>query len=127
MDFRLRVPRIIEHILNAFQGGGASESVILLQNFCGVLARVINVFGGRLGHAFKGIEEIQIPAYILYLEKGLGGCRHASSLPNSAFNHGPLDVTGTHVPHRLNESVDSLRARHGPGTDFPDDVGLLIA
>src|SRR6266478_4332750 len=92
-----------------------------------ILSRVIDVLRCRLRHAFKGIEKIQFAAHLLHLEKRSGDGGHAPALPHSAFDDGSRNGTVGYVPHRLNKSVDSLRARHSPRAYFADDISLILA
>src|SRR5207302_9412347 len=128
IDSFSRVARPIEHFFHLLQRCVvAPVPRDILHNLRSLLSCVIDIFRRGLSHDFKSIEKIQFGAHILRLEKRSGNCGHAPPLPDPAFNDGSRYVICAHVPHGLNEGVDSIRASHSPRTDFTEDFGLILA
>src|SRR5271156_1746957 len=128
MNSLFRVTCLGKYALNkVYRRIGTPEAGIFLQKFGSLFARVIRVIRSWLGHPLKSIEEVQITPYIPQLQQRSCDRRHAASLPHSAFNNCSLNVVGAHVPYRLNQSIDSLCARHGKRPNLTNSIRLFFA
>src|SRR5438067_526441 len=127
VDSFLGIPSSENHFHDQFQWRIRTlVARILTHHLGGLPSRVITVARGRLRHALERIEQVQIAAHILHLQKRSRDGGHTASLPHAALDDGSRDAVCTYVTHGLNERVDSLRTRHRPRPHSANDFDLFL-
>jgi hypothetical protein len=96
MDQSLWILRQGECFGHSFSRGVAPHQILfssstLFQQAFGRFPGYRDIMGTRFGHPFKGIEKIQVSVSCANIRERPRDRHHASTTPDAAFDHRPLD------------------------------------
>ena len=122
-----RISRREQVLAHVVQAGVAPRVVVvgrhLGEDRLGGDADVVDVALAGLGHAGKGVEQVEV-AQVARFQQGEGGGHHRAAAPDAAFHDRARNVGLGEVADRVDQGADAVAAGHGEGGNPGDDLGV---